>query len=102
MYRASDRVAHAEWIDRLEAVAEELELDAEARSIAVDVFLSTMPVEERSKPAVLAASCYAGSLIAGDARSQGEIADAAGVSRLAIQSRWKAMLEDAGFEPPSW
>ncbi|SNZ02779.1 hypothetical protein SAMN06269185_0109 [Natronoarchaeum philippinense] len=102
MYSARERVENEEWIERLDGVAEELDLDADARSTAVDLFLSNVPEKERSKRAVLAASLYAGALIESDARSQGAVADAAGVARLTIQQRWKELLREAGLEPPSW
>jgi transcription initiation factor TFIIIB Brf1 subunit/transcription initiation factor TFIIB len=109
MYRASDEVDNDEWLGELDRAAERLDLDAEARSFAADLFLSSVSVdnpspatEERSKRAVLAASLYAGSLIAGEQRSQGAVADAIGVARLTIQQRWKGLLEDAGLQPPNW
>ncbi|MFB6119700.1 MAG: transcription initiation factor IIB family protein [Halobacteriaceae archaeon] len=102
MYRASDAVDNEEWLAALDDAATELDLDDEARSTAGDLFLSTMPDRERSKRAALAASIYAGALIAGDERSQGDVADAVGASRLAVQERWKDVLREAGFEPPTW
>jgi transcription initiation factor TFIIIB Brf1 subunit/transcription initiation factor TFIIB len=102
MYRAGDEVDQRRWLDELEVVADDLGLDAEAHATAKDLFLSAVPSEERSKPAAVAASVYAGALIAGDQRSQTAVADAADVSRLVIQDRWKGLLEEAGFEPPSW
>jgi transcription initiation factor TFIIIB Brf1 subunit/transcription initiation factor TFIIB len=102
MYRAGDELDQQRWMEELEVLADDLDLEAEARSTAKDLFLSAVPDEERSKPAALAASVYAGALIAGDQRTQTTVADAAGVSRLVIQDRWKGILEDAGFEPPSW
>ncbi|MFB6071653.1 MAG: transcription initiation factor IIB family protein [Halobacterium sp.] len=102
MYRAGDELDQREWVAELEAVADRLDLEAEARSTAKDLFLSAVPAEERSKRAAVAASVYAGALIAGDQRAQTTVADAAGVSRLVVQQRWKDLLEDAGFEPPSW
>ena len=102
MYSARERVENEEWIEELHEIAGDLELDADARSTAVDLFLSNLPDEERSKRAVLAASLYAGALIESDARSQGVVADAAGVARLTIQQRWKEILREAGMEPPSW
>ncbi|WP_336038053.1 transcription initiation factor IIB family protein [Halobacterium yunchengense] len=102
MYRAGDEVDQRAWLDELEAVADDLALDAEARATAKDLFLSAVPDDERSKPAAVAASVYAGALIAGDQRAQTAVADAAGVSRLSVQQRWKDLLSDAGFEPPSW
>lgn len=102
MYSARTRVENEEWIDEIETVAAELDLDADATSTATDLFLSSVPEAERSKRAVLAASVYAASLISGQAQSQGDVADAAGVSRLTIQQRWKELLRDAGMEPPDW
>ncbi|MGB9965393.1 transcription initiation factor IIB family protein [Halobacterium sp. CBA1126] len=102
MYRAGDEFDQQRWLDDLEGVAADLELDAEARTTAKDLFLSAAPSEERSKPAAVAASVYAGALIAGDQRSQTAVADAADVSRLAIQQRWKELLEEAGFDAPTW
>lgn len=102
MYRAGDEFDQQQWLDDLDSVAGELSLDAEARTTAKDIFLSAVPGEERSKPAVVAASVYAGALIAGDQRSQTAVAEAADVSRLTIQQRWKELLEEAGFDAPSW
>jgi len=61
-----------------------------------------VPEADRSKRAAVAASLYAGSLVAGDRRSQGAVAEAVGVSRLTVQGRWKDLLDDAGLEPPDW
>ncbi|MFB6131771.1 MAG: transcription initiation factor IIB family protein [Halanaeroarchaeum sp.] len=102
MYRAGDEVDQREWLAKLHAAADRLDLDAGARSTAQDLFLSRLPEADRSKPAAMAASLYAGSLIAGDQRSQTAVADAVGVSRLAIQRRWKNVLSEAGMEPPEW
>lgn len=102
MYRARDQVANERWLAELERAAETLDLGAQARERATDLFLSTVPAEDRSKRAVLAASLYAGALIAGDRRSQSAVAEAAGVSRLTVQKRWKPLLEEAGLEPPTW
>lgn len=102
MYRASDEVANEEWLATLDDAAERLDLATEARSRAADLFLSTAPPEERSKKAVLAAAIYVGTLTAGEARSQSEVADAVGVSRLSVQQRWKELMEAAGLEPPTW
>lgn len=102
MHSARDRIEYEQWLEELECVAERLELSTDARSCAVDLFLADVPEEDRSKRAVLAASVYAGSLVAGDGRTQGAVADAADVSRLSIQSRWKELLEAAGLEPPQW
>ncbi|MDF9745896.1 transcription initiation factor IIB family protein [Natrinema salsiterrestre] len=102
MHSARDRVEYEPWLEDLETVADRLDLCAEARSCAMDLFLADVPDSDRSKQAVLAASIYAGSLVAGDGRTQGAVADAADVSRLSIQSRWKELLEAAGLEPPRW
>ncbi len=102
MYSARERVEHDDWLTELEQVADRLELSSEARSCAVDLFLADVPDADRSKRAALAASVYAGALVAGDGRTQGEVADAADVSRLSIQQRWKDLLEIAGLEPPRW
>ena len=102
MYRASDELDNAEWLQDLETAADRLGLSTAARSRARDVFLSTVPEEERSKRTTLAASLYVGSLVAGDQRSQGEVADAVGVSRIAVQKRWKEQLEAAGLDAPDW
>ena len=102
MYRASDRVEHDEWLGEIEVAAETLDLGTEARSHAVDLFLSTIPDEERSKRATMAASIYVGALVAGEERSQTAVAEAAGVSRLTIQQRWKDLIERVGLEAPDW
>lgn len=102
MYRARDQVDQAEWLDELDRAAEELDLGREARSAAVDLFLSATPESDRSKPAWIAAALYAGALISSEGRTQTEVADAVDVSRLVIQERWKSLLESAGFEPPTW
>ncbi|WP_277552621.1 transcription initiation factor IIB family protein [Halobaculum limi] len=102
MYRASDEVQNEEWLARLQQAAESLELSAEARSNATDLFLSGVPESDRSKPAMAAAALYAGALIAGDERPQTAVAEAMDVTRLSVQQHWKAVLEDAGFRPPTW
>ncbi|MDJ1431531.1 transcription initiation factor IIB family protein [Halostagnicola sp. A-GB9-2] len=102
MHSARDRVEYKPWLEELETIADRLELSTEARSYAGDLFLTDVPESDRSKRAVLAASVYAGSLVAGDGRTQGTVADAADVSRLSIQQRWKGLLETAGLEPPRW
>lgn len=102
MYRASDRVDAEEWLADLELAADRLDLDGEARSAAEELFLLSDADEERSKRAAVAASLYAGGLVAGDRRSQGDVADAVGVSRLTVQSRWKELLERAGLDAPDW
>ncbi|MFB6133553.1 MAG: transcription initiation factor IIB family protein [Halanaeroarchaeum sp.] len=102
MYRAGDEVEHREWLAELQSIADRLDLDTAARSTAQELFLSDIPDEERSKRASLAASVYAGALIAGDQRSQIAVADAADVSRLVIQRRWKNLVEAAGLRSPDW
>jgi len=109
VYRARDHVENQRWLAELQQAADRLELDTAARSRAADLFLSTVsewdaPDESDadSRLAVVAASLYAGALIEGDQRSQSEVADAAGVSRLTVQQRWKDLLEEAGLQPPSW
>lgn len=102
MYRARDRVDNEEWITELRQAAERLDLSGETQSNATDLFLTHIPEKERSKRAVAAASLYAAALIAGEERSQSAVADAMDVTRLSIQSRWKELLRDAGFEPPGW
>ncbi|ELZ34467.1 transcription initiation factor tfiiib, brf1 subunit/transcription initiation factor tfiib [Halogeometricum pallidum JCM 14848] len=102
MYSARDRVDNEEWLQRIEAGGDRLELGSEARSYASDMFLSHVPDTDRSKRAVAAASLYAGALIAGEERSQSRVAEAMDVTRLSIQQRWKDILEDAGFRPPTW
>ena len=102
MYRARDRVDNEEWLTRIERAADGLDLGSETRSYAEDLFLSDVPDKDRSKPAVAAASLYAGCLLAGEERSQTEVAEAMDVTRLSVQTRWKDLLRDAGFRPPSW
>lgn len=102
MYRASDRVDNEEWVARLQRAADGLDLGSEARSNATDLFLTNAPEDDRSKAATAAASLYAGALIAGEERSQTAVAESMDVTRLSVQSRWKEMLADAGFEPPRW
>lgn len=102
MYRASDEVDNAEWLAELEDAADRLDLGTQARSRAADAFLSALPATERSKRATLAASLYVGALVVGEERSQGEVAEAAGVSRLSVQQRWKGVLEAAGLQAPDW
>ncbi len=103
MHSARDRVEHEEWLAELDRVADRLELSSETRSVATELFLSEMPVDsERSIRPTLAASVYAGGLVAGEERPQTRVADAADVSRISVQSRWKGLLEDAGLQPPSW
>lgn len=102
MYSARDERDNAEWLADLETAADRLELDTDARSCARDIFLSAVPEQDRSKPATVAAALYVGALVAGDQRSQGDVADAVGVSRLAVQQRWKTLLDNAGLDAPEW
>ena len=102
MYSARDRVEEEEWLAELDRGADSLGLSAEARSTAEDLFLSNVPEAERSKPAVAAAALYAAALLSGEERAQTEVANAMDVSRLSVQQRWKSLLEEAGFRPPSW
>ncbi|MFB6105775.1 MAG: transcription initiation factor IIB family protein [Halobacteriaceae archaeon] len=102
MYRARDAVEYAAWLSDIDDAATALDVDDGARGTARDLFLSAMPAEDRSKPAIAAASLYAGTLVAGDERSQAAVAEAMDVSRLSVQSRWKDLLADAGLSPPSW
>lgn len=102
MHSARDRVEYEPWLDELERIADRLELSTAARSTAADLFLADVPEADRSKRAALAASLYAGALVAGDGRTQTAVAEAASVSRLSIQSRWKDVLERAGLDPPRW
>ncbi|WIV65990.1 transcription initiation factor IIB family protein [Natrialbaceae archaeon AArc-T1-2] len=102
MYSAREHVEYADWLEELERAADRLTLSTDARSYAAELFLADVPEADRSKRAALAASLYAGSLVAGDGRTQTAIADAVDVSRLSVQQRWKDRLENAGLEPPGW
>lgn len=102
MYRAGDAVANEEWLAELDRVATRLGLDGAAKTTARDIFLTAIPDEDRSKRPVLAASVYAAALIEGDQREQTAVAEAAGVSRLSVQQRWKSLLEENGFRAPTW
>jgi transcription initiation factor TFIIIB Brf1 subunit/transcription initiation factor TFIIB len=102
MYSARDQVENEAWLTALERVADRLDLSAEARSRAADLFLSNLPEDDRSKQAVLATSLYVAGLVEGDRRSQSTVADAAGVARLTVQQRWKPMLESVGLSAPEW
>ncbi|MFD1526651.1 transcription initiation factor IIB family protein, partial [Halolamina salina] len=55
MYSARDRVEQEEWLAEMNRAADSLELGADAKSTAEDLFLSNVPESERSKPAVAAA-----------------------------------------------
>ena len=102
MYKARDQVANQEWVTVLDEAATSLDLSEAAHTRAIDLFLSTVPSSDRSKQAAIAASLYAGSLIEGDSRSQSEVAEAVGVSRLTVQQRWKQLVIEAGLNPPRW
>jgi transcription initiation factor TFIIIB Brf1 subunit/transcription initiation factor TFIIB len=102
VYSARDEVEHAEWLEELETAAASLELGDDARSYASDLFLTAVPEQDRSKRARLAASLYAGALIAGEERSQTAVAAELDVSRHTVRSRWKELLESAGFDVPGW
>ena len=102
VYPARAHLEERRWVQQIETAATQLELAPAAEAAAIDLFLSQLPTKDRSKPALIAASLYAGCLIRGDGRSQGAIAEAVGVSRLSVQQRWKPLLEDAGFDPPGW
>jgi transcription initiation factor TFIIIB Brf1 subunit/transcription initiation factor TFIIB len=102
VYRASDEVAQEEYLADLQEAADRLDLGSTARSCAADLFLSTLPDNERSKRPALAAALYVGALATGQQRSQGSVADAVGVSRLAVQQRWKDLVEEAGLDAPEW
>jgi transcription initiation factor TFIIIB Brf1 subunit/transcription initiation factor TFIIB len=102
MYRASDRVANEQWLAELEEAAASLDLAEATSARGADLFLSSVPEDDRSKRPVLAASLYVATLAEGERRSQQAVADAVGVSRLSVQQRWKELLEDAGLEPPGW
>lgn len=102
MYSARDRVEQEEWLARIQEAADTLEVGSDARTTAEDLFLNNVPEADRSKPAVAAAALYAGALIASEERSQTAVADAMGVTRLSVQSKWKPLLEEAGFRTPSW
>ena len=102
MYRASDEVANEAHLEALQEAADRLGLGTDARSRAADLFLSTLPESDRSKQATLAAALYVGALVAGDQRSQGDVAEAVGVSRLSVQQHWKELLDAAGLDAPDW
>lgn len=102
VYSARDELENEAWLNELDAAADSLDLSDDAKRVATDVFLSEVPESDRSKPPVLAASLYAASLVAGEQRSQSAVADAVGVSRLSVQTRWKDLLESAGFDAPDW
>lgn len=102
MYRARDRLEHSDWLERLDTAGRQLDLSESVRSTAGELFLTHIPDTERSKPAVAAASLYTAALIAGEERSQPVVAETLDVSRLSIQSRWKDIMADAGFQPPDW
>ncbi|QZA88798.1 transcription initiation factor IIB family protein [Salinarchaeum sp. IM2453] len=102
MYRARDQVEHQQWIERLESAVNELGFSEQAYTTAVDLFLADVPEEDESKPTALAASLYAGALIAEENPSQTEVADACDVARLSVQQYWKERIKIAGLTPPAW
>jgi hypothetical protein len=102
VYSARDQVDNEEWLAEIEQASDRLGLGTEARSYATDLFLSHVPEADRSKRAIAAASLYAGSLVAGEGRTQTDVADAMGVARLSVQQHWKPILRDAGFDVPDW
>jgi transcription initiation factor TFIIIB Brf1 subunit/transcription initiation factor TFIIB len=102
VYRARDEVENEEWLAELDEAADTLDLAPATRERAADLFLTTVPEAERSKRAAVAASLYAGGLIAGDRRSQRAVAEAVGVARLTVQQRWRPLLREAGLDPPAW
>ena len=102
MYSARDRVDEEEWLARIGEAADSLDLGSEPRTTAEDLFLSNIPERDRSKPAVAAAALYAATLLSGAERSQTAVAEAMGVTRLSVQSKWKPILEEAGFRTPTW
>lgn len=102
VYRASDELTERPWLDVLEQTAEELQLSAKTRAVAAELYLSELPIPDRSKPVTLAASTYTACLITGEEHSQGTIASAYDVSRLSVQKRWKPQLRSFGLSPPEW
>ncbi len=100
--RASDRREHAEALEELRDRAAELDLALGAQVAAEELYLEEVPVSERSRPAVLATCCYTAGLVTGNERPQTEVAEAFGVSRIVIQSRWRDQLRRLGLTPPSW
>lgn len=102
MYRAKDAVENEDWLTAIQQAGRELELDPDVVSTAEDMFLSSVPDEDRSKKAIAAASLYAAALVSGEERSQGRVATAMGVSRLSVQTHWKELVEKAGFDAPAW
>ena len=102
MYPARDRIEHEAWLDRIGNGAARLGLGDEARANAVDLFLSDVPENDRSKPAAAAASLYAGALLAGEQRSHSAVARAMDVSLPSLQHRWIARLPDPGLDGPDW
>lgn len=102
MYSARDRLENQRWLDQIADATETLGLGEKTRHTAEELFLTHLPDSNRSKPAVAAAALYAATLIAGEERSQRSVADAMDVTRLSVQSRWKPILRDAGYDPPTW
>ncbi|MFB6111382.1 MAG: transcription initiation factor IIB family protein [Halobacteriaceae archaeon] len=102
MYRARDAIENERWLAAIEQGGAELDVGTETVSTAQDLFLSSAPTADRSKKAIAAASLYAATLITSDQRSQVSVAEAMGVARLSVQSNWKAVVETAGLDAPSW
>lgn len=102
VHRARDRIEYESALETLESAIDTLDLSTEVERTALELFLADVPAEERSRVVAVAASVYAGSLIAGEECPQGAVAAAVGVSRLSIQQTWKDRLEAAGLEPPAW
>ena len=102
MYRASNRVSERQQLEELAAITKSLELSSETEAVAAELYLTSAPVKDRSKAATMATSCYAAGLITGEQRSQKRVSEAADVARLTIQSRWRALLLEAGFAVPQW
>ncbi len=102
MYRASDRVAERDALDRLDAIGTELGIQDKTTAVAAELYLMHVPVEDRSRDAILAACCYTACLICDEERSQTSIAEAFGVTRHVIQRRWKHLIEEVGLDSPGW
>lgn len=102
MYRASDRIAERDALDRLDAIGAALGIEEDTIAVAAELYLMRVPVEDRSRDAVLAACCYTACLLRDEGRTQTEIADAFDVTRHVIQRRWKRLIEEVGLDPPSW
>lgn len=102
MHTGRDRLEHEAWLERIQRAADALELGSDARSTAENLFLDDVPERDRSKRARAAAALYAGALIAGEERSQTSVAAAMDASRISVQSHWKDLLRESGFDTPDW